>query len=989
VGRSRILQNKILRRNTGADTTIRLDAITPGEKILMVHNPKNPAYRRICDAVISHGKLYYVLKSSPEIEREDFNETRAVYLTHWGMIECVPTDYRGKIIVGVWEGDSWLRDGQLSEGAATAFGRAHAVFAANQRFADRLRLLTGKSVHVTTDGVDTMLFKPMVHLRPRGKKLRVGIVGCNWRGDDHKGIEIARDACAAVGATLDVLDAKHGTHSYIAHEEMPLWYNRLDALLVCSQEEGGPNPGLEAMACGLPVLSSRVGLMPELLGEEWLCDRTADAFAEKLLALSEMNAGEKKKAGRNNRDRIVSGGWSWEKRAVGFEGGIQSAMEYRPSLDPAPRGKRQVVICGTSLGIGGAERITVDMANTLSRSGEFCVNVVLTVAPGGVFRDLLDPCIPVLFTEDKKDFIHALVAGRPDAVVLNNCWMGVHCIEEITDVHQPRYFGIVLHGSTKWSLDHLKVEMLSRITDVMVISEVIREAIEDHKPEWSDRVSVIENYVDTDRFKPMETDPEKLKQLGWPEDSIVYGYMGRMSSEKRLPVMVDIFNMVLQKEPRARLLMIGGSDPGVPLYKNHWDREAHRVIRAAKNLSIEDKVHITGLVPDPWNYLPTIDLFLLTSRSEGSPLALMEALSCEVPGVCTAVGTIPDTFSCGAGKTLALRGVEFEEDERRAFAEIMVDLTRSNDLKEMGKKGRDLVVERFSLTSYRERVLAHFQERMKSRERKKAAPEWSVIGASSWDLTSEVTVFVSTVGSIEFDACMDALRAQDCRFRLGIVRNVAPMSAAFQMMMDSCSTPYYVQVDEDMHLYPSAISTLYEDIQKSNPLVLLNCRPLMEPFREIAVDGVKIYRHELARKYPISDDAFACEMDHIKRFQADGYEFAVYPKSESYAVGDLNKSWSPDFFSDGESMREALYDIFEKFRRDAQKFHFSGTGVGWVRSWAPRLLERSKRSSSPFDLFALLGIVSGSANKPMESKEKDFRDQTAREEFDKLADLFC
>ena len=65
MGRSRILQNKILRRNTGADTTIRLDAITPGEKILMVHNPKNPAYRRICDAVISHGKLYYVLKSSP------------------------------------------------------------------------------------------------------------------------------------------------------------------------------------------------------------------------------------------------------------------------------------------------------------------------------------------------------------------------------------------------------------------------------------------------------------------------------------------------------------------------------------------------------------------------------------------------------------------------------------------------------------------------------------------------------------------------------------------------------------------------------------------------------------------------------------------------------------------------------------------------------------------------------------------------------------
>ena len=634
MARNRRLQEKIRDRNTTPESVARIQAITPGESILLIHNPRNPAYRRICDAVMEHGKLDYRLKSSTEIQREDFNGTKAVYLTHWGMIDAIPGEYQGKIIVGVWEGDSWLRENHLTDGSQKAFSRAHAIFAANQGFADRLRLLTGKPVSVTTDGVDTMLFKPMVHLRPNGERLRVGIVGCNWRGDDHKGISIAREACNEVGAELWVLDSKTGTHPYIPHEEMPLWYNRLDALLICSKEEGGPNPGLEAMACGLPVISTRVGVMGELLADEWLCDRTAAAFSEKLRELSSI--GDRRKLGRRNRDRIVSGGWSWKDIACIFEGFLQAELDRVIETEPIHIPQKKIVkdtppqedhiawketpvpkICWfiNDMGVGGAQTAVLRWANSTplwikERSVVFIRMWHNDRWPMAEKYGELPGC-PEFVRSFPEDTTHLICEhGRPDDDWIKGRRSYVIIISQNVEYNTRLYGGLSVDRALAPSdaVRHVANNLLSNI--------------------GKESPGFIAPY-----FLPASRMSTRNPII---DGSITVLYAGRLTRDKG----ADCLPYMLHAEPRLKLVIRGGVDIWYDERVQRNQKNAlHDIIECAKSLGVDDRIVIEplhiGVDMSPVYVDSNADCLVVPSLAEGFCLSIGDALQHGLPVACT------------------------------------------------------------------------------------------------------------------------------------------------------------------------------------------------------------------------------------------------------------------------------------------------------------------------------------------------------------------
>ncbi len=262
------------------------------------------------------------------------------------------------------------------------------------------------------------------------------------------------------------------------------------------------------------------------------------------------------------------------------------------------------------------------------------------------------------------------------------------------------------------------------------------------------------------------------------------------------------------------------------------------------------------------------------------------------------------------------------------------------------------------------------------------------------DLRDRLTVFVSTVEAPDLVDCLAGLAKQRCRFRLRILHNVAPMSAAFQAMIDLCDTPYYVQVDEDMALHRHAIWSLYERIVQADDRCVFYCLPLHEPLRDVCLLGVKIFRTELAREFPLDPEAHSCEIDQIRRFEARGYhyryEFGGFALRDCPScAGQVNPSWSERYWAPRPVPKHVLLDVYTKFRRDFEKLSAPDNQVDWLRDWPSRFAARFAARPNPLDLFALLGSLDGHFRPGPLRREKDFRAPPAERFEQHYARLAC
>lgn len=229
------------------------------------------------------------------------------------------------------------------------------------------------------------------------------------------------------------------------------------------------------------------------------------------------------------------------------------------------------------------------------------------------------------------------------------------------------------------------------------------------------------------------------------------------------------------------------------------------------------------------------------------------------------------------------------------------------------------------------------------------------------DLREELTVFVTTVGAPSYAACIEHLRTQDCRFQLEIIENVAPMSAAFQHMLDHCKTPVYVQVDEDMLLYPHTIRTLYDELCASEPDIALVVGWLHDAHLDRPIQGVKAYRHEFVCRYPYVDER-SCELGQLGRMASDGLRYRVLaaPDESPQVLGLHGTHWTP------ETIYERFYTL-ERVRHERPK------NMDWLEPMPAWLLERYLERGSLLDLYALLGMIAGAAEPTEEGLEKDYR----------------
>jgi hypothetical protein len=247
------------------------------------------------------------------------------------------------------------------------------------------------------------------------------------------------------------------------------------------------------------------------------------------------------------------------------------------------------------------------------------------------------------------------------------------------------------------------------------------------------------------------------------------------------------------------------------------------------------------------------------------------------------------------------------------------------------------------------------------------------------DLENEVTVFVSTVGSHNLASCLAALGRQDCKFRLEMVENVAPMSAAFQQMLDRCETPYYIQVDEDMLLHPNAVRTLWKRIRSSTPNTAAWVGTLFDAHLGRLLRGVKIFKHKIARRYPFRD-VRGCDLDQLTRAEADGFAYVRAPLDESIPdgrpLGLHHLVWT----------RREAYERY--FLLECKKRRYPGR-YKQLRADMISISERFRDEGAEEDFFAVMGSMAGRlANDDDRDGEKDFQHPRTLPGFEGAEQLF-
>lgn len=220
------------------------------------------------------------------------------------------------------------------------------------------------------------------------------------------------------------------------------------------------------------------------------------------------------------------------------------------------------------------------------------------------------------------------------------------------------------------------------------------------------------------------------------------------------------------------------------------------------------------------------------------------------------------------------------------------------------------------------------------------------------DISADVTVFVIAVEKQKnYKACLEALNNQTVDFKLDIIENYSPMSEAFNQMLIRCTTPYFVQCDEDIILKPEAINHMHTVMLKNKPTTAVLLFHLHDIHDNRTIRGVRINRTEVLKKYPFQD-TLACENNQKIAMAKDGFIVGI----DGIIMGDHSPYWTN-------------YSIFQRYYNMMERSKFY---PGKYNEVPKSLWKTLKQNPTELKLYALLGAFSSLFTEENPNKEKNY-----------------
>lgn len=355
-----------------------------------------------------------------------------------------------------------------------------------------------------------------------------------------------------------------------------------------------------------------------------------------------------------------------------------------------------------NMGIGGTEQVIRQLVTHLPQN-EF-VSEVLCIdgTIGEIGRQLQKNGVEVQAFRRKKG-IDLKLAIRLRRMIRDQKIDILHCHQ-----YTPWFYGWLATRGTRARLvftehgrfypDQYRYKaifanpVMALFTDTVVaISAATRRALSRYEFIPAAKIRVIYNGIQSLDGAGAQSNGVRSR-LNIPVEAFVLGTVARLDPVKNQSMMLEAFAQLCIRYPDVWLLMVGDGP----------DRQQLEAL--SSELGIAERVIFTGFQSEPAPYLATMDLFLLSSHTEGTSMTLLEAMSLGIPVVATAVGGNPEIVADGDTGYLVRPG-----DSESLASAVVTYRERAIDTESFAEACRNRFHERFSVETMVEAYAACYR----------------------------------------------------------------------------------------------------------------------------------------------------------------------------------------------------------------------------------------------------------------------------------------
>jgi glycogen(starch) synthase len=244
-------------------------------------------------------------------------------------------------------------------------------------------------------------------------------------------------------------------------------------------------------------------------------------------------------------------------------------------------------------------------------------------------------------------------------------------------------------------------KLMKRSNALIAVSTYTKEELTEFYDIAEEKIHVIYNGVDVEKFKPNKDRAGLRRELGLEEEQKIILFVGRLYRRKGLDTLLQSIPKVIQNFKDVKFVISGEG----------FKQNKEKLLKLTKKLNIANSVSFVGYFPDeklPGLYAAS-DVFVLPALYENFPFAILEAQATGLPVISTRVGGIPELV------TNNKNGLLVEPANSDQLTETMISLLQNPAFaEELGRRGRRLVEEKFAWPSVTGEVVDLYSEILKT-----------------------------------------------------------------------------------------------------------------------------------------------------------------------------------------------------------------------------------------------------------------------------------